>query len=64
MPVFMPREFHRQRSLAGYSPWGHKEADETEQLTFSLFMQIRLSHQNISRECIFASIHGIDFLEG
>ena len=24
-PVFLPGEFHRQRSLAGYSPWGRKE---------------------------------------
>ena len=24
-PVFLPGEFHRQRSLVGYSPWGHKE---------------------------------------
>ena len=24
---------HRQRSLAGYSPWGHKESDLTEQLS-------------------------------
>ena len=24
---------HGQRSLAGYSPWGHKELDNTEQLT-------------------------------
>ena len=23
-------EFHGQRSLAGYSPWGHKEQDTTE----------------------------------
>ena len=22
--VFLPGIFHRQRSLAGYSPWGHK----------------------------------------
>ena len=29
-PVFLPREFYRQRSLAGYSPWGHKESDITE----------------------------------
>ena len=30
--VFLPRarEFHGQRSLAGYSPWGHKELDTTE----------------------------------
>ena len=23
-PVFLPGESHRQRSLAGYSSWGHK----------------------------------------
>ena len=23
-------KFHGQRSLAGYSPWGHKESDTTE----------------------------------
>ena len=33
LPVFLPGEFHGQRSLAGYSPWGHKELDTTEQLT-------------------------------
>ena len=34
-PVFLPREFHGQRSLTGYSSWGHKESDTTEQLTFT-----------------------------
>ena len=29
-PAFLPRESHGQRSLAGCSPWGHKEADTTE----------------------------------
>ena len=29
-PVFLSGEFHGQRSLAGYSPWGHKESDTTE----------------------------------
>ena len=29
-PIFLPGEFHEQRSLAGYSPWGHKELDMTE----------------------------------
>ena len=28
--VVLPRESHGQRSLAGYSPWGHKELDTTE----------------------------------
>ena len=32
-PVFLPGESHGQSSLAGYSPWGHKESDMTEQLT-------------------------------
>ena len=29
-PVFLPGESHGQRSLSGYSPWGHKESDTTE----------------------------------
>ena len=29
-PVFLPEESHGQRSLVGYSPWGHKEPDMTE----------------------------------
>ena len=31
-PVLLPGEFHRQRSLTGYSSWGCKELDMTEQL--------------------------------
>ena len=33
-PVLLPGKFHRWRSLAGYSPWGRKELDMTEQLHF------------------------------
>ena len=29
-PVFLPGEFHRQRSLVGYSSWGCTELDTTE----------------------------------
>ena len=29
-PVYLPREFHGQESLAGYNPWGLKESDVTE----------------------------------
>ena len=32
-PVFLPGISHGQRSLAGYSPWGHTELDMTELLT-------------------------------
>ena len=30
--VFLPGEFHGQRSLEAYSPWGCKELDTTEQV--------------------------------
>ena len=33
IPVFLPGEFHEQRSLESYSPWGCKESDTTKQLT-------------------------------
>ena len=32
-PVFLPRESQEQRSLVGYSLWGFKELDTTEQIT-------------------------------
>ena len=32
-PVFLPGQFHGQRSLVGYSLWGCKELDMTEQST-------------------------------
>ena len=31
--VFLPGESHRQSSLGGYNPWGHKGSDMTEQLS-------------------------------
>ena len=37
-PVFLPAEFHGQRSLAGYSPWGPRESDTAERLTLSLLL--------------------------
>ena len=30
-PVFLPGKFHGQRSLVGYSSWGRKDLDATEQ---------------------------------
>ena len=29
-PIFLPGGSHGQRSLADYSPWGHKISDTTE----------------------------------
>ena len=33
-PVLLPGKSHGPRSLVGYSPWGCKESDTTEQLHF------------------------------
>ena len=43
-PVFLPGESHGWRRLVGYSPWGGKELDTTEQLHFHfqrIFMESR-----------------------
>ena len=39
-PKFLPGKSHGQRSLVGYSPWGCKESDTTEQLTVSRMTMI------------------------
>ena len=39
-PVCLPGESHGQRSLVGYSPWGRKEWNTTDQLTLSHFQSI------------------------
>ena len=39
-PVFLPGESHGQRSLAGYSPWVHKESDMTEHSTHYITLGI------------------------
>ena len=40
-PMFLPGELHGQRSLAGYSPWDHKELDTTERPTLPLSAHLR-----------------------
>ena len=32
LQYYLPGKSHGWRSLVGYSPWGHKESDMTEQL--------------------------------
>ena len=42
----LPGDSHGQRSLVGYSPWGHKESDTTDQLTLSLPQTILMYSQD------------------
>ena len=46
--ILLPREFHGQRSLAGYSPWSCKELDTTEQLTLSILIYPKYYHFNMT----------------
>ena len=41
-PAFLLGEFHGQRSLVGFSPWGRQESDTTEQLIRELWLLIFL----------------------
>ena len=63
-PVFLPGEFHGQKSLVGYSLWGSKESDMTKRLLLSLGKLIRCvgeslpAHQSVTSVELFALITG------
>ena len=54
-PVFLPRKFHGQRSLVGYSPWdcrvGHDLASGTHKLTYIYYLTLKWSHGFSSLVC-------------
>ena len=50
-PVFLPGEFHEQRSIVGYRPWSHKESDMTEQLAQTYIYIYILFHKFASYIC-------------
>ena len=45
------KKSHRQRSLADYSPWGHKESDTTEWINNKLSLWIKASKWPVSLCC-------------
>ena len=48
-PVFLPGKSHGRRSLAGYSPWGHKESATTE--------HISTNYSSLSLPSVYAACH-------
>ena len=56
----LPGKSHGQRSLVGYSPWGHKESDTTKQLHFT-FMGGGVGGRFKTEEvCVYLQvIHGV-----
>ena len=59
-PVFMRGKPREQRSLGGYSPWGHRESDMTEVIqltytvpcTFALFFQPFMMFSGVHLPCL------------
>ena len=43
-PVFWPVQFHGQKSLAGYSSWGHRDVDTTQRRTLSFSARVWSLH--------------------
>ena len=43
-PVFLPGKLYGQRSLGGYSPWGHKESDTLSDWHFHFSLSVRDLH--------------------
>ena len=60
-PISLLGEFHGQRRLVGYSPWGHKELDTTELLTLSpsLFTREPWLKRNEPRFCLCSGTTGL-----
>ena len=46
-PVLLPGKSHRQRSLVGYSPWGHEELGTTERLHFYALEKEMATHSSV-----------------
>ena len=55
-PVFLPGEFHGQRSLAGYSPRGREESDTTEWLSLFTYVMYKWSDTAKLFCCTYISI--------
>ena len=47
-PALLPGKFHGWRSLIGYSPWGRKESDTTEQLQQPMLLNTELFFTNFN----------------
>ena len=55
--VSLPGELHGQRSLAGYSPWGCKKLDMTEQLSPAMLKVHSKEMQFLRKFCVGSSLY-------
>ena len=61
-PVFLHGESQERRSLVGYSPWGRKESDTTEQLHSTISANFKSEY--IYGGCLFFLIFRVESWEG
>ena len=66
-PVLLPGESHGERSLVGYSPWGRRESDTTEQRLHDQLcgegngnpLQYSCLESPVDRGAWWAAVHGV-----
>ena len=55
-PVLLPGKSHGWRSLAGCSPWGHKDSDVTEQRSSVQMFTLKFHQSTLGGVCLVASL--------
>ena len=55
-PVLLPEESHGQRGLVGYSPWGRKESDTTEQLSINSLKRVKVPCSQLTWVVFFLNL--------
>ena len=55
-PVLLPGKSHGQRSLVGYSSWGHKGLDMTEHSTAQQFLKLYTKFCICGHKCSFLGL--------
>ena len=53
-PVFLPGKSHGQRSLVGYSPWGHRVRNDlaTKQQQHSFIIKLAVLMHTLNKKCL------------
>ena len=70
-PIFLPGEFHGQRSLVDYSPWDWKESGMTKWLThkhvimytFCMFSEVKESMEKEERESLVVHMKSLTIIK-
>ena len=56
-PVFLPGEFHGQRSLVGYSPWGSKSHTQLRDFHFHFSLKMEMMPLETGLKSMLLEVH-------